>query len=146
MELATRPGRSRRRLDGRLFGFLIVAVFLAYGSPCVPLGHCHGEHVVSSAADRPEPLVSAVACLFSGVKAVAEACHVDPPHGVMPDSQANGPLVSAPALVADVPLVAVELSPHRGILPLPGEPLDGFGLAGCRTGAAALATLCILRT
>ncbi|MFI0367529.1 hypothetical protein ACH35V_06590 [Actinomadura sp. 1N219] len=141
VELVARPARSRRRL----FGLLAVTVFLAYGSPCVPLGHCHGEHVVSSAA-ASEPLVSTVAGLSSEVKGDAEPCHVDPPHGVMPGSQATGSPGPGSAPVADVLLVPVELSPNRGGPRLPGEPLNGFGLAAYRTGATALAALCISRT
>ncbi|TDD33325.1 hypothetical protein E1287_19865 [Actinomadura sp. KC06] len=145
VELAARPVRSRRRLDRCLFGLLVVAVFLAYGSPCVPLGHCHGQHVVSSTA-ASEPLISTATDLSSEVKADAEPCHMDPPHGVMPDSQATGSPGSASAPAADVLLVSVELSAHGGIPRPPGEPLNGFGLAGYRTGAAALAALCISRT
>lgn len=102
--------------------------------------------MLSDTADRAEPPADTASGLTSEATADVEPCHVDPPHGVTPDSQATGPPVSAPAPVADFLLTVKELSPHGGVLPLPGEPLNGFGLAAYRTGAAALAALCVLRT
>ncbi|TDD95113.1 hypothetical protein [Actinomadura rubrisoli] len=147
MELARRSLRWRRRSGTRLRRLLVVAVFLAYGSPCVPLGHCHGDHAVSSAAEslRSAP-ISQVKAPSPEMATSAEPCHEAPPEAAIPDSQVTGLPVYVPLSTADALVVPAATSLAGGPLQLPGEALYGLGLAGYRTGAAALAVLCIFRT
>lgn len=134
-----------------LFGLLVVAILLAYGAPCVPLGHAHHEHAVRHAAEPSAMPAAWSAMRLTGVSSpkmtiATEPCHETPPYGVMPGSPNAGSLVQPPPPMADALLAPASTSLVSGIPPLPGEPLIGIGLAGYRTGAAALAVLCILRT
>ncbi|WP_157430986.1 hypothetical protein [Actinomadura macra] len=141
---------SHRRHRGlRFYILLSVAVFLAYGVPCTPLGDCHGEHIASTAAEAiPLPSACATGTSVPALVLHHEKCHEAPPDGAMPRGEAVEapdhpllPVLSAPVTVLWAGLDGAPCPPS-----LPGARLAGFGLAEHRTGAAALAALCVFRT
>jgi hypothetical protein len=123
---------------------LVVAIFFAYASPCADLGHCHGDHVVSSVEDRAEPLACAAAAPSSAAQADDGSCHVDPPQGVMPDAQAAGPLKPVPAPVANVVGVTVGMVSSEGSSSSRDGPLSR-SCPGVLRAVGVLDALCVLR-